>query len=301
VKGETTAAGAGGATAHATTGLSAVGALVRRHDRDRYQTALFAPDPARREALFALYAFNREIARVRESVTQPMLGQIRLQWWREVIEAAFAGAAARAHEVAVPLTEAIRAYGLSRAYFDRMIDARELDLSDEPPRDMTALEEYAEGTSANLVRLALEVCGNSSGTESDRRHLAGSVGIGYALAGLLRAMPFHANIGRSYIPAEVAARVGLDPADYAALRCTPAMQRAVSEVAAAADRHLEEAQQQFRTAPPAVRPPLLPAIAAARCLARLRGADHDPFAPELRKPDTLLSWRLTWAMLAGRW
>ena len=65
--------------------------MVRRHDRDRYQTALFAPAD-RREALFALYAFNYEIARVRETVTQPMLGQIRLQWWREVVEAAYAGA-----------------------------------------------------------------------------------------------------------------------------------------------------------------------------------------------------------------
>src|SRR6201984_811294 len=69
--------------------LSPVAALVRRHDHDRYQTVLFAP-AARREALFALYAFNYEIARVRESVTQPMLGQIRLQWWRENIGAAVA-------------------------------------------------------------------------------------------------------------------------------------------------------------------------------------------------------------------
>ena len=63
--------------------------MIRRHDRDRFQTALFAP-AARREALFALYAFNYEIARVREVVTEPMLGRIRLEWWRENIAAAFA-------------------------------------------------------------------------------------------------------------------------------------------------------------------------------------------------------------------
>src|SRR5436853_2164580 len=101
--------------------LSPVAALVRRHDRDRFQTVLFAP-AARREALFALYAFNYEIARVRESVTAPMLGQIRLQWWREAIDAAYASAAPRAHEVAAPLTAAIREYGLPREPFDRMID-----------------------------------------------------------------------------------------------------------------------------------------------------------------------------------
>src|SRR5512133_268111 len=108
--------------------LSPVAALVRRHDRDRFQTALFAPAD-RREALFALYAFNYEVARVRESVTQPMLGHIRLQWWREIIEAAYGGASPRRHEVAEPLTAAIRDFGLSRKLFDRIIDAREADLA----------------------------------------------------------------------------------------------------------------------------------------------------------------------------
>src|SRR4051794_33162883 len=73
--------------------------LVRRHDRDRFQTALFAR-PRQREALFALYAFNYEIARVREAVSEPMLGQIRLQWWREVVSAAFSGEAPRQHVAA---------------------------------------------------------------------------------------------------------------------------------------------------------------------------------------------------------
>ena len=69
---------------------------MRHHDRDRFQTALFAP-AERREALFALYAFNYEIARVREAVREPMLGQIRLQWWREAIAAAYAGEPPRRH------------------------------------------------------------------------------------------------------------------------------------------------------------------------------------------------------------
>src|SRR6516164_4077804 len=112
--------------------LSAVAALVRRHDRDRFQTALFAP-AGRREALFALYAFNYEIARVRETVREPMLGRIRLQWWREVIEAAYDGKPTRKHVVAEPLTAAIREHGLTHGEFDRLIDARELDLEDTPP------------------------------------------------------------------------------------------------------------------------------------------------------------------------
>src|SRR5438105_4762920 len=183
-----------GGSRSATAGPSPLAALVRRHDRDRYQTALFAP-AERREALFALYAFNYEIARVREIVTQPMLGQIRLQWWREIVDAAFAGAPARSHEVAGPLAAAIGGHRLTRVHFDRMIDTRERDLADEPPATLTALEDYAEGTSATLLRLALEVLG---ATEPAAREAASEVGIGYALSGLLRAMPFHATAGRQY-------------------------------------------------------------------------------------------------------
>src|SRR4051794_28190129 len=97
--------------------LSPVGAIVRRHDRDRFLTALFAP-AARREALFALYAFNFEVAKTREVVSEPMLGQIRLQWWREAVDEIFAGGRVRSHEVVQPLAEAIRGGRLSRTHFD---------------------------------------------------------------------------------------------------------------------------------------------------------------------------------------
>src|SRR5213595_4172697 len=147
--------------------------LVRRHDPDRYQTTLFAP-AERREALLALYAFNYEIARVRETVTEPMLGQIRLQWWREVVTAAFVGEPPRHHLVAVPLTAAIRNCRLTRAHFDRLIDTRERDLVDEAPADLAALEDYAEGTSAPLVQLGLEVLGVRGRDAHDTARQVGS-------------------------------------------------------------------------------------------------------------------------------
>src|SRR5215831_3169513 len=99
--------------------LSPVAELVHRHDRDRFQTALFAPARSR-ESLFALYAFNYEIARVRETVSEPVLGQIRLQWWRESIAAAFDGNPVRHHIVVEALTAAIRGCALTRAHFDRL-------------------------------------------------------------------------------------------------------------------------------------------------------------------------------------
>src|SRR5438128_12191486 len=135
--------------------LSPVAALVQRHDRDRFQTVLFAP-AARREALFALYAFNYEIASVRERVTVPTLGRIRLEWWRETIAAAYEGGPVRRHIVVEPLTAAIHEHALTREHFDRLVDAREHDLEAEALASLAALEDYAEATSARLVHLALE-------------------------------------------------------------------------------------------------------------------------------------------------
>jgi NADH dehydrogenase [ubiquinone] 1 alpha subcomplex assembly factor 6 len=275
---------------------SPLAALVHRHDRDRYQTALFAP-VERREALFALYAFNYEIARVRETVTQPMLGQIRLQWWREAIDAAFAGAPVRQHDVAAPLAAAIREFALTRAPFDRMIDTRERDLADEPPATLAALEEYAEGTSATLLALAVEALGAS---QTPARPAAREIGIGYALAGLLRAMPFHARAGRRYIPADAGARFRLDLADYAGLRDSAGLRAATAEIAESAAGHLQAARRFRYEVPREARAALLPAVVADRFLARLERTGCNPFAPELAFPDPLQSWRLFAAALRGR-
>ena len=276
--------------------LSPVAALVQRHDRDRFQTVLFAPT-ARREALFALYAFNYEIARVRESVTQPMLGQIRLQWWRESIAAAFEGGPVRHHVVVEPLTAAIRERALTRAHFDRLIEARETDLEADPPVSLAALEDYAEASSARLVYLALEILGLR---DPVAREAGFHVGVAYALAGFLRAMPFQARAGRSLIPVEIAARTGLNEQDYRALRGTPALRAASAELAAAASRHLGSARAQRRRISRSALPALLPAIVAQHSLTRLKRVGYDAFDQTLAVADPLQSWRLAAASLRNR-
>src|SRR5581483_4661064 len=157
-------------------GLSPLAELVRRHDRDRFQTVLFAP-AARREAMF---------------------GRIRLQWWREAIAAAYEGGMVRRHDVVEGLSAAIRAHRPDRAGFEALIDAREADL-EAPPADLAALEAYAEASSGRLCRLAAELLGAG---EPEALAAADEVGTGYALAGLIRAMPFHAAAGRRYIAAD---------------------------------------------------------------------------------------------------
>src|SRR5262245_52552183 len=137
--------------------LSYCAALLRRHDQDRYLTALFAPE-ALREFLFALYAFNLEIARTREAVREPMMGRIRLQWWRDAIAEAAAGRPYR-HEILEPLAIAIGERALTLSLFERLIEAREQDIEGTTPADLPSLLNYAEASSASLTLLALEIVG----------------------------------------------------------------------------------------------------------------------------------------------
>ncbi|HWZ68208.1 MAG TPA: squalene/phytoene synthase family protein [Stellaceae bacterium] len=249
--------------------LSPVAALVRRHDRDRFQTVLFAP-AARREALFALYAFNHEIARVRERVSEPTLGRIRLEWWRETIAAGYEDGPVRRHDVVEALTDAIRAHGPTREHFDRLIDAREMDLAEQAPTSLAALEDYAEAVSGRLIYLALELLGVD---DRGARQAGFHVGIAYGLAGLLRAMPYPARASRPLVPAEVAA---------------------------AASRHLALARGLRPAVARAALPALLPAIVVERYLRRLRRAGCDPFDKTVTAPDPLQSWRFAAAALFNR-
>lgn len=274
--------------------MSPIAALVRRHDRARFQTALFAP-AAKREALFALYAFNYEIARVRESVREPMLGQIRLQWWREAIDAAYGEAAPRKHEVVEAVTAAVRGGGLSRAHFDRLIDARERDLDPDPPPTLAALEDYAEGSSAPLILLALEVleAANPAAREAGRH-----IGIAYALSGILRALPHMAQTGRSWLPADVA--MGLDIETIVGRRDVMVLREAVATVAAAAAKHLVAARERHADVSGRAIPALLPARIAATTLRRLERARFDPFDAAIARGDPLQPWRLAATVLLRR-
>jgi phytoene synthase len=275
---------------------SAVAAILRRCDRDRFQTALFAP-AVHREALFALYAFNCEIARVRESVSEPALGRIRLEWWREAIAAAYGEAPPLRHPVVEALSAAIRAARPARAHFERMIEAREADLATAPPADLAALEAYAEATSSELVLAALEILGVASRAA---RTAAYHAGIAYALAGLLRALPVLAPAGRRIIPAELARRHGLDPDDWRRWRGSRALCAAAAEIAAAAASHLRAAAAVRADVPRSATAALLPTVVARRALARLARAGYDPFDPRLAPADPWQGWRLAIAALRHR-
>ncbi|HZL58219.1 MAG TPA: squalene/phytoene synthase family protein [Stellaceae bacterium] len=272
--------------------LSVVAALVRRSDRDRFVTALFAPAD-RREDLLALYAFNQEVGKVPEIVSEPLLGSIRLQWWRETLDEIYAGGKPRRHEVAEPLARAISRHGLTRAHFDRILDARDAELGSPSPATLAELEDYAEDTSGALMLLALEILGLRDEATAEIGRLAG---IGYALAGLLRAAAFQARGGVSHLPRE------LDP-DQAVLtlKSTPELRRAVAKVAQTARGHLHAARSLRGNSKAAALPALLPAVIATRWLDQIESAAFDVFARHAVAPDPWRGWRLSFAVWRGRY
>jgi len=270
---------------------------LRRHDRDRYLSALFVP-AERRAAVVALYSFNYEIAKTREVVSEPLLGRIRLQWWREAIEEAYERSAARAHEVMTPLAAAIREHRLSRGHFDAMIEARELDLADEAPPSLAALEDYCEATSGRLQRLVLETL---DVRDDDSAEAAREVGTAYALVGLIRATPFHARARRHHIPAEIAREVGLDPATLFELRPSPPLAAAVERLARRAHQHLARARSLRRRLAKAALPALLPARIASGYLRDIEAVGGNVFDPRLPARAGRSVMRLAWGAVTGRY
>lgn len=204
--------------------LTYCGALVHEHDPDRFLLSLLMP-PGHREALWALYAFNHEIAKTREVVSETQLGLIRLQWWREAIDGIYRGGEVPGHEILHALAAAIEAHDLPQELFEKLIYAREFDLEDAVPETLQGMVNYADFTSTPLVHLSLMVLGHDENEQVVRQ-----AAIDYALIGLLRAVPFHAGQRRCYLPADLLAQNGMTPGRLYEGREPEAVAPVVSEV-----------------------------------------------------------------------
>lgn len=223
-------------------------------------------------------------------MTQPLLGEMRLQWWRDTLERLFAGGES-AHPVAIALGEAIRVHRLTRAHFERLVDARAIDLQDGPPADFAALEDYAEGTAASVTALGLEILG--ARTEPAIR-AARHAGIAWALTGLLRAVPFHAGMNRLHLPADLLARHGVTPEEVLARRSSPGLAKIAEEMAERARDHLAAARSLRSELPREAMPGLLTAALARTYLDRLRRARYDLMDARwsaVRPPVAQLAWK----------
>jgi phytoene synthase len=267
---------------------------VRRFDRDRYLMALFAP-AGRRGDLFALYAFNVEVARIRELVREPMMGAIRLQWWRDAVAEIYAGSGRR-HQVVQALAAAVRRHGLSRQHFDRLLDAREQDTSPDPPADLAALIAYADATAGSLGRLTVQVLGPA---KPDVEAAAAGGWAAHALAGLLRAVPYHSRHRRIHLPQTLLDEHRVAAHDLLDLRPGPGLPAVARAVAGEAQRILDDSRRLVARPPKPLASAFLAATLARADLAQLRRADYDPFHLRLTQPMPGRIWRLLWTSLLG--
>ena len=231
---------------------------VRAADPDRYFSALFAPTPAR-PFLFALYAFNHEAARVAETVREPMLGAIRLEWWRETAESAHAGNP-RNLDVARGLAALFQSFPLPLADFEAIIAARAFDANAAQFADLAALENHVDATGGAVMRLAAKILGGDPG-------LAREAALAYGLAGLLRSLGFHNARHKLYMPLDLIGAVGLTPEVFFGLTHDPRVDAVAHQLALRARDHFLNARKGPR--PRAALPALLPAALVPVYLRRL--------------------------------
>ena len=269
---------------------------VRKNDPDRYLLAMLAP-PAMRDGLFALYAFNVEIARTRELVSEPPLGEIRLQWWRDEIGALYAGRVLR-HGISGALRDTVETHELTRAGFDSLIDARAADLDDGPLETMAELLRYAEDTTAPLLSLALEIADDRL---PETREAARHIGIAWSLVGLVRALPHHLRAHRQYLPRDLMKSHGVKTRDLLDVKPSDALNQTVRALMDIVVESLVAARSLQPKRGREGLPVLLQARFAEMHLRRLESVGYNPFDPRLAAPLPMAAWRLAWAKLKGRY
>jgi phytoene synthase len=252
--------------------LGASAELVRRADPDRYFSALFAP-AEKRHALLALYAFNVELSRIGETVHEPMLGEIRLQWWRETMESARAGQPRR-HDVAEAMAQ-ISLADLPEALFARMIDARSFDVARENFADEGELETYLRDTSGTLMQLAARVLGGTG--QSDEALAKAGTAFGYV--GVARALAFHARRGKNFIPDTMLKRFGVSADRLASPAGRDATITSAREMAARAAMLYGEARASLNKQEPLVA--MLPATLVPLYARDIVRASWNPDGPDV--------------------
>lgn len=261
-------------------------ALVREADRDRFLATLFAP-AEHRDALFALYAFNAEIARVRDVAREPLPGEIRLQWWREVLSGERDGEAA-AHPVAAALRETLERYGFVAAPLLELIEARTFDLYDEPMATIADLELYGIRTQSPVFAMASGILGAG---KAPPELFTLDAGVAYTIGVMLSQLGRHASRRQLYVPLEVLDRHQVALADVFAGRANEPLFGALAELRKLAREHLAAAQEKLKAAPPEILPALLPLALVGPMLRRMEQADYAPLQFEPATP-----WRRQWQL-----
>jgi 15-cis-phytoene synthase len=250
--------------------------LVRTHDFARYASTLFMAAGPRR-ALIAIYAFNVEISRVREQVSQPLPGEMRLQWWTDMLAGAGRGGI-EGNPVAAELLLAIRTWRLPVERLSRLIDEHQFDLYNDPMPTTAALEGYLNDTSSALLSLGAGIAGSRS---DEIEHLARHAGFAQGMTQVMAALPLDASRRQLFVPLQLLESCGSGMEEVFAGKQTPKLRAALDQLLGEARGHLKTASALLKTVPPQVRPVFLPLALVRRDLQQMSRADNDPFVPHL--------------------
>jgi phytoene synthase len=249
--------------------------LVRSHDFPRYAATLFAP-AAERRALLALYAFNVEIVRVRDQVSQPLPGEIRFQWWTDLFSGLVHGSA-EGNPVAAELLRAVRDFDLPVEPLSLLVDEHQFDLYNDPMPTLTALEGYLAATSSALFGLAARIMAPPSEAVE---HLARHAGLAQGIVQVIANMPRDAAHRQLFLPQQVLASHGCQMEDVFAGKETPNLRAVLEQLAGEAQQHLTTALSLLAEVPAPARAAFLPLAQARADLKRLSQPGRNPFIPQ---------------------
>jgi phytoene synthase len=255
--------------------------LVREVDRDRYLAALFAPAD-RRNALFSLYAFDIEISRIRDLAREPMPGEIRLQWWREVLEGERAGEA-MANPVAASLLATLARHRLTAAKLIDLVETCRFDIYDEPMPTLAALQSYASKKAGAIFDYATRILGEAP---EENAIEAGQV---QTIANVIALLPRHAARRQLFLPLDMLRQYGADPDDVFAMRASSALRTVLAEFRLRARRHLTRLAEMSANIPEKVWPAFLSLAPLRPWLNGMERTAYQPFQPR-----ELPAWRAQW-------
>ena len=252
--------------------LSHCGNWLRQHDHDRYLCCLFT-DAERREALFALFAFVSEIARIQVAAAEPLPGLLRLQWWRDQVDG-LAQSTAHSHPVIAGLINARDRFGLDATMLAALVEACQDAFDNDGAADSDLSMQWLQARATIVIPVALAILGHATPSARERAEAA-------SMAWALVRDLLQAAGGRPVVPLP--------------LRDQDRLRQAVHERALLARDHLDRVRQ-LRGAPyRPVAPLLLPARLAALYLKRLERADWNPLEPAVSAPVPLKAGILWWA------
>jgi 15-cis-phytoene synthase len=265
-------------------------AVVRAADKHRFLAALFAPAERRRH-LHALYAFNGEIARVRELAREALPGEIRLQWWRDVLGGDARGEVS-ANPIAAALLDTVATCGLPREPLIRLIDAHGFDLYDDAMATLADLDVYGRDTDGTLMSLAARILAGNEAAAA-----AASAGVACAITGRLRSFPANVARRQMFVPLELLDRHGLSRAAIEAHQDSPELRAALADMRAHAQSAFTAFCDAVAEIPERAAPAFLAVAVVPAWLARLERT-ADPFGTV-----DLPQWRRQWIIwrAARRW